>query len=58
MYIKEKEIDKLYKRIMKQDITAIDEIESLDQAKELIKMMANPTPMILKTSAYDFDYEK
>jgi predicted AAA+ superfamily ATPase len=58
MYIKEKEIDKLYKRIMKQDVTAIDEIESLDQAKELIKMMANPTPMILKTSAYGFDYEK
>lgn len=58
MYIKEKEIDKLYKRIMKQDITAIDEIESLDQAKELIKMMASQTSMILKTSVYDFNYEK
>jgi len=55
MYIKEKEIYKLYKRIMKQDITAIDEIESLDQAKELIKMMASPIPMILKGSVYDFD---
>lgn len=58
MYIKEKEIDKLYKRIMKQDITAIDEIESLDQAKELIKMMASQTSMTLKTSVCDFDYEK
>ena len=43
---------------MKQDITAIDEIESLDQAKELIKMMASQTSMILKTSVYSFDYEK
>lgn len=31
---------KLYKRIMKHDPKAIDEIESLDEAKEIIKMMA------------------
>ena len=30
----------LYKRIMKHDPKAIDEIESLDEAKEIIKMMA------------------
>lgn len=30
----------LYKRIMKNDPRAIDEIESLEEAKEIIKMMA------------------
>ena len=30
----------LYKRIMKHDPKAIDEIKSLDEAKEIIKMMA------------------
>ena len=33
----------LYKRIMKYDPKAIDEIESLEEAKEIIKMiMGNP----------------
>lgn len=32
-------IYKLYKRIMKHDPKAIDEIESLEEAKEIIKMM-------------------
>lgn len=31
----------LYKRIMKHDQKAIDEIESLEEAKEIIKMMAS-----------------
>lgn len=31
----------LYKRIMKNNPNAIDEIESLEEAKEIIKMMAN-----------------
>ena len=30
----------VYKRIIKHDPKAIDEIESLDDAKEIIKMMA------------------
>lgn len=30
----------LYKRIMKHDIKAIDEIQSLEEAKEIIKMIA------------------
>ena len=30
----------LYKRIMKRDPKAIDEIETLDEAKEMLKMMA------------------
>ena len=33
------EIFKLYKRIMKHDPKAIDEIENLEEAKEIIKMM-------------------
>ena len=32
-------IYKLYKRIMKHDPRAIDEIESLEEAKKIIKMM-------------------
>ncbi len=34
-------ICELYKRIMKHDIRAIEEIETLEEAKEIIKMMAN-----------------
>lgn len=30
----------LYKRIMKHDIKAIDEIESLEEAKEILQMMS------------------
>lgn len=30
----------LYKRIMKHDLKAIDEIESLEEAKEIIQMMS------------------
>ena len=31
----------LYKRIMKHDIKAIDDIQSLEEAKEIIKMIAD-----------------
>ena len=31
----------LHKRIMKHDLKAVDEIETLDAAKEIIKMMYN-----------------
>ena len=34
-------ICKLYKRIMKRDRSAIDEIESLEDAKEIIRMMSS-----------------
>lgn len=30
----------LYKRIMKHDLKAIDEIESLEEAKEILQMMS------------------
>lgn len=33
------DVYELYKRIMKYDLKAIDEIETLDQAKEIIKMI-------------------
>jgi len=31
----------LYKRIMKHDVKAIDEIKTLEEAREIIKMMAS-----------------
>lgn len=34
-------LDGLYKRIMKYDIKAIDEIQSLGEAKEIIKMIVS-----------------
>ena len=32
-------IDKLYKRIMKHDPKVVDDIQTLDEAKEIIKMI-------------------
>lgn len=43
----------LYKRIMKRDIKAIDEIESLDEAKEILKMVMGNT--YLNGETYNFD---
>ena len=43
----------LYKRIMKRDPKAIDEIESLDEAKEIIKMIMGNT--YLNGEIYNFD---
>lgn len=34
-------IYELYKRLMKYDIKAFDEIETLEEAKEIIKMMVS-----------------
>lgn len=45
---------KLYKRIMKNDISAIDDIETLEEAKEIIKMMAcNAINMTLYSKHFD-----
>lgn len=41
---------KLYKRIMKHDTTAVHEIETLEEAKEIIKMM--PCNMYLTYQTY------
>lgn len=43
----------LYKRIMKRDPKAIDEIESLDESKEIIKMIMGNT--YLNGEVYNFD---
>ena len=43
----------LYKRIMKRDPKAIDEIDSLDEAKEIIKMIMGNT--YLNGEVYNFD---
>lgn len=46
----------LHKRIMKNDVNAIDEIETLEEAKEIIAMMAcfNATFNILERIKEDF----
>lgn len=43
----------LYKQIMKRNVKAIDEIESLDEAKEIIKMIMGNT--YLNGETYNFD---
>lgn len=43
-------IYKLHKRIMKNDMNAIDEIETLEDAKEIIKMIVSK--LFLHTLAY------
>lgn len=40
-------ICELYKRIMKYDMEVVDEIESLEQAKGVIKMMLENTVFIV-----------
>ena len=42
----------LYKRIMKHDLKAVDEIESLDEAKEIIKMITGNTYLMEKSIEY------
>ena len=45
---------KLHKRIMKNDISAIDDIETIEEAKEIIKMMAcNTVNTVLYTKHFD-----
>lgn len=36
-----KRVCELHKRIMKNDVSAIDDIETLEEAKEIIKMLAS-----------------
>lgn len=49
----------LYKRIAKKDIKAIDEIESLDQAKDIIKMLVGSTQGIrVDNGLYPMDFNK
>lgn len=39
--VKNRRVDELYKRIMKRDPAAIDEIETLEEAKEIIRMVVS-----------------
>ena len=49
----------LYKRIVKRDPKAIDEIESLDEAKEIIKMIVGSTQGIkVDNGLYPMDFDK
>ena len=49
----------LCKRIAKKDIKAIDEIESLEQAKEIIKMLVGSTQGIkIDNGLYPMDFDK
>ena len=55
----------LHKRILKHDATAIDEIETLEEAKEIIKMMGSSLmyyvwthPMLLKGIITEIEEEK
>ena len=49
----------LYKRIMKRDPKAIDEIETLDEAKEIIKMLVGSTQCIKTNNGlYPMDFDK
>ena len=48
-----------YKRIMKRDPKAIDEIESLEEAKEIIKMLVSSTQGIkVDNGLYPMDFDK
>lgn len=47
---------RLYKRIMKRDPKAIDEIETLKEAKEIIKMITGN--VCLNGEPYNFDFKK
>ena len=49
----------LYKRIVKRDPKAIDEIESLDEAKDIIKMIVDSTQGIkVDNGLYPMDFDK
>lgn len=49
----------LYKRIVKRDPKAIDEIESLDEAKDIIKMIVGSTQGIkVDNGLYPMDFDK
>ena len=49
----------LYKRIMKRDPKAIDEIETLEEAKEIIKMLVGSTQGIkIDNGLYPMDFDK
>lgn len=47
----------LYKRIMKHDPKAIDDIQTLDKAKEIIKMLASRV-VYFNNEMYEELYEK
>ena len=47
----------LYKRIMKHDPNAIDDIQTLDEAKEIIKMLASRV-VYFNNEMYEELYEK
>ena len=49
----------LYKQIMKRDSKAIDEIETLEEAKEIIKMLVGSTHGIKTDNGlYPMDFDK
>lgn len=49
----------LYKRIVKRDPKAIDEIETLEEAKEIIKMLVGSTHGIKTDNGlYPMDFDK
>lgn len=49
----------LYKRIMKRDPKAIDDIESLEEAKDIIKMLVGSTQGIkVDNGLYPMDFDK
>ncbi len=51
------DIYSLYKRIMKCDSKAIDDIQTLDEAKEIIKMLASRV-VYFNNEMYEELYEK
>lgn len=49
----------LYKRIMKRDPKAIDDIQTLDEAKEIIKMLVGSSQGIkINNGLYPMDFDK
>lgn len=49
----------LYKRIMKRDSKAINEIETLEEAKEIIRMLVGSTQGIkVDNGLYPMDFDK
>lgn len=47
----------LYKRIMKHDPKAVDDIQTLDEAKEIIKMFATSRVVYFNNEMYEKLYE-
>lgn len=55
----ERNIYGLYKQIMKRDPRAIDDIQTLDEAKEIIKMITGSTQGIkIDNELYPMDFDK